>query len=75
VLNSKSFVLTQPSESTNHSFFKWDLMIFHQNIRGISNKTDEFVNTVVTNPPHVLCFTEHHLKTHQLDILLQKLQT
>jgi len=50
-------------------------MIFHQNIRGISNKTDEFVNTVVTNPPHVLCFTEHHLKTHQLDILLQKLQT
>jgi exonuclease III len=27
----------------------------------------KFVNTVVTDPPHVLCFTEHHLKTCQLD--------
>jgi hypothetical protein len=22
---------------------------------------------IATNPPHVLCFTEHHLKTYQLD--------
>jgi len=71
-LNSKSVVLTQPSKSTSLSVFKWNLMIFHQSIRGISNKIDGFVNTIVTNPPHVLCFTEQHLKTYQLDnILLQ----
>jgi hypothetical protein len=45
-------------------------MIFHHNIRGINNKTDETVTTIVTNPPHVLCFTEHHLKTYQLDSIL-----
>jgi len=57
---------------TNHSVFKGDFIIFHQNIRGVGNKTDEIVNTIATNPPHVLCFTEHHLKTYQLDkILLQ----
>jgi len=60
VLNSKSVFLTQPSKSTNHSVFKWDLVILHQNIRGISNKTDEIANTIATNPPYVLCFTEHH---------------
>jgi 2-keto-4-pentenoate hydratase len=60
VLNSKSVVLTQPSKSTNHSVFKWNLMILHQNTRGVSNKTVEVANAIVTNPPHVLCFTEHH---------------
>jgi hypothetical protein len=55
-------------------YLKWDLMIFHQNIRGLNNKTDETVNTVVTNPPHVLCFTEHHLKLSTLQYSLLKLQ-
>jgi hypothetical protein len=50
-----------------------DLIIFHQNIRGINNKTGEIVNTIVTNPPHVLRFTEHHLKTYQLDNILFKI--
>jgi hypothetical protein len=51
-------------------YLKWDLIIFHQNIRGINNKTDEIVNTIASNPPHVLCFTEHHSKTYQLDNIL-----
>ena len=42
-------------------------MSFHQNVRGINNKTDEIVHTIAKNPPHVLCFTEHLLKTYQLD--------
>ena len=45
-------------------------MIFYQNIRGINNKTDEIVNTIATDPPHVLCCTEHHSKTYQLDNIL-----
>jgi hypothetical protein len=44
-----------------------DLMILHQNIRGLNNTTDEMAITIVTNPPHVICFTEHHLKTYELD--------
>jgi len=36
----------------------------------INNKIDEIVNTIETNPPHVLCFTEYHSKTYQLDNIL-----
>jgi exonuclease III len=42
-------------------------MIFHQNIRGFKGKTEEIMNNIAINPPHVLCFTEHHLESHQLD--------
>ena len=44
-----------------------DLQILHQNIRGLKGKTEEIMNNIVTNPPHVLCFTEHHSESHQLD--------
>jgi hypothetical protein len=70
VLNSESVILPQPTKSTNHLVCKQDLMIFHQNIRGINNKINEILNTVATNPPHVLCFTEHHLNSYQLDNIL-----
>ena len=73
-LNSTNHLVFKPdvnckqlgTVSRSH-YLKWDLMIFHQNIRGVNNKTDEIVNTVAKNPPHVLCFTERHLKTYQLD--------
>ena len=39
----------------------------HQNIRGLKGKTEEIMNNIVTNPSHVLCFTDHHLESHQLD--------
>jgi hypothetical protein len=38
------------------------LRLYHQNIRGISNKTDELTTQWTTQFPHLLCFTEHHLK-------------
>ena len=34
-----------------------DLQILHQNIRGLKGKTEEIMNNIVTNPPHILCFT------------------
>jgi exonuclease III len=68
VLNSESVILPQPSKSTKVS--KRDLLIFHQNIRGINNKMDKILNTIATNPPHVLCFTEHHLNSYQFDNIL-----
>ena len=51
-------------------YLKWDLMVFHQNIRGLYNKIDEIVNTMAKNLPHVLSFTEHHSKTYQLGNIL-----
>ena len=45
----------------NHNL-KRDLMILNQNIRGSNNKNGEMAITITTNPPCVLCFTEHHLK-------------
>jgi hypothetical protein len=37
-----------------------DLRIYHQNIRGLSNKTDELLSQWVSKSPHILCLTEHH---------------
>jgi hypothetical protein len=70
VLNSESVILPQPSKSTYNLVSKRDVMIFHQNIRGINNKIDEILNTISTNPPYVLCFTEQHLNSYQLDTIL-----
>ena len=40
--------------------------ILHQNIRRISNKIDEFLNSVSPNAPHIICLTEHHSRTEEL---------
>jgi hypothetical protein len=76
-LNSTNHLVFKPdinyeqldTVSKSH-YLKRDLEIFHQNIRGIHNKTDGIVNSIATNPLHVLRFTEHHLKTYQLDSIL-----
>ena len=41
--------------------------ILHQNIRGLLQKTDEFLTSVTQTSPQVLCFTEHHLRTEELE--------
>ena len=41
-------------------------MILHQNIRGIYNKIDEFLNSITPNAPQVICLTEHHLRTEEI---------
>jgi hypothetical protein len=43
------------------------LIIFHQNICGLRKKTDELISSVLPNFPHILCFSEHHLKQFELD--------
>jgi len=40
-------------------------MLLHQNIRGISNKIDEFLISLSSNAPQVICLTEHHIMTGQ----------
>jgi hypothetical protein len=43
------------------------IIIFHQNICGLRKKTDELISSVFSNFPHILCFSEHHLKQFELD--------
>jgi hypothetical protein len=43
------------------------IIIFHQNICGLRKKTDELTSSVYPNFPHILCFSEHHLKQFELD--------
>jgi hypothetical protein len=43
------------------------ITIFHQNIYGLREKIDELTSSVFPNFPHILCFSEHHLKKFELD--------
>jgi exonuclease III len=45
---------------TNH------LKILHQNVRGLSHKTDEFLISLLPNYPQILYLTEHHLRTEEI---------
>jgi hypothetical protein len=39
------------------------LRVFHQNIRGLKYKTDELLNALYPDFPHVLCITEHNMNS------------
>jgi hypothetical protein len=43
-----------------------DFKIYHQNIRGLSNK---IIYIIYPEFPQILCFTEHHLKYSQIENL------
>jgi len=44
-----------------------DLIIFHQDIRGLYNKIDELFYFWTTEFPHILWFTEHHLCDYEIN--------
>jgi len=41
--------------------------IYYQNICGLKRKTDELINSMSPNLPHILCLSEHHLKRTKFD--------
>ena len=41
-------------------------MLLHQNIWGISNKIDEFLISLSSNTPQVICLREYHLITEEI---------
>jgi len=53
---------------TNKSF-----TVFRQNIRGLRNKTNELLRSVLPKLPHVVCLTEHHLKEQERDLIHRSL--
>jgi hypothetical protein len=44
-----------------------ELLVYHQNICGLRKKTDELINYLFSNFPHILCFSGHHLKQLELN--------
>jgi hypothetical protein len=40
--------------------------VLHQNMRGITNKIEEFLISLPSNAPQVICLTEHHLRTEEI---------
>ena len=58
--------VTNSTRTTNNSNTS-PLLIFHQNIRGLCNKIDEFYLLWSSNLPHILCFTEHHLCNEEIN--------
>jgi hypothetical protein len=43
------------------------ITIFHQNICGFKGKMDELISPMSPYSPHILCFSEHHLKKFELN--------
>jgi hypothetical protein len=57
----------QIGSSNSHNCVKTGkLTLYHQNIRGLGNKSDEIFNLWSIPFPHILCFTEHHLKDNEI---------
>jgi exonuclease III len=43
------------------------LKVCHQNIRGLVGKTHELLGSLLFDPPHTICLTEHHLKEYEIN--------
>ena len=61
---------TYTTDFSHFKISKKDFGIFHQNIRGLSsNNLDELFVSLLANPPHVICLTEHHLRSNEIDTI------
>jgi hypothetical protein len=56
----------QGNPCIDNQYDKRKLLIFHQNIRGLRNKTNETLCHFFSESPHFLCFTEHHLAVSEI---------
>jgi hypothetical protein len=41
-------------------------LVYHQNIRGLFNKANELLDSIILRLPHVICITEHHCKEQEI---------
>jgi hypothetical protein len=44
-----------------------NFITFHQNIRGLTRKTDQLLISLSCSNPQVLCVTEHHLRPDEIN--------
>ena len=59
-----SYTINQRTTNKNKSD---KLQLYHQNIRGLHNKTEELTTQWTNQFPHLLCFSEHHLKESEIN--------
>ena len=45
----------------------YSLIIYHQNIHGLKGKINEFMRSIVSEMPQLICLSEHHLKYNETD--------
>jgi hypothetical protein len=61
--------ITYNSLNNSHLFIQQTstnvLRVFHQNIRGLKNKTNDLLSALGPDFPHVLCLTEHHMNPQE----------
>jgi hypothetical protein len=56
--------------SSNHSIVNQNnLTIYHQNIRGILNKSEELLLSFTSELPHIICLSEYHLKDYEINMV------
>lgn len=46
------------------------LKVCHQNIRGLVGKTQELLCSLLSDLPHIVCLSEHHLKEFEINNIL-----
>jgi len=51
--------------SNTNNIFK----VYHQNIRGLKDKLQEFATSLFPEPLYILCLTGHHLKEDEIDMI------
>ena len=64
---SQNIIQNQIGSNNSQNYVKTGkLTLYHQNIRGLGNKSNEILNLWSITFPHILCFTEHHLKNNEI---------
>jgi len=63
VANKHNYSTTNILKNHNDSS---NFIIYHQNIWGISKKTDELLISLCCNRPQIVCLTEHHHKVEEI---------
>ena len=61
----KEVKIKEPSQVPWHKYLK----IFHQNIRGLGNKTNELYCNLHHDLPHIPCLPGHHLSDSELQLI------
>ena len=63
------FMAGHQHESINVKDTETSFMVFHQNIRGLLNKSEELISSLSPDFPQVLYLTEHHLRHFKIDFI------
>ena len=70
ITNSKERVVTantKHSDGNNNGDNNQTLTVYHQNIQGLKFKVNELMLSLFPEKPHLICLSEHHLKSNGIN--------